>query len=236
MLGTVINSVLIIGGGLLGVILKNGLKDKYKDTIMNGLGLTVIVIGLMGALEAEDILLVIISIALGSLIGEALRIEDNLEKLGDYLESKMGGGDSSFSKGFVTTSLIYCVGAMAIVGSLESGLAGNHETLIAKGIIDGITAIVFASTLGIGVVFSAVSVFLYQGTITVTASLMKSVLTDTVVLNMSAVGGLLIMGIAINILGISPLYFSRSLNHSGIDSNVPGRVQSKTNIAPCAPL
>lgn len=202
MLGTIVNALAIAVGGVGGVVIKNGLKDQYKTTIMNGLGLAVIIIGLMGALKTEDILLVIISIVIGSIIGEALKIEWRLEGVGNFLEKRLGGGTSGFSKGFVTASLIYCVGAMAIVGSLESGLAGNHQTLFAKAIIDGISAIIFASTLGIGVAFSAVSVFIYQGIITLTASLVKVLLTDGVIREMSAVGGILIIGIGINVLEI----------------------------------
>lgn len=202
MLGTIVNALAIAVGGVGGVVIKNGLKDQYKTTIMNGLGLAVIIIGLMGALKTEDILLIIISIVIGSIIGEALKIEWRLEGVGNFLEKRLGGGTSGFSKGFVTASLIYCVGAMAIVGSLESGLAGNHQTLFAKAIIDGISAIIFASTLGIGVAFSAVSVFIYQGIITLTASLVKVLLTDGVIREMSAVGGILIIGIGINVLEI----------------------------------
>ena len=206
MLGTVVNSILIIVGALIGVLLKNGLKDNYKDTIINGLGLTVIVLGLKDALTAENTLLVILSIAIGSFTGELLKIEKNLEKFGDFIEKKMGKGDSNFSKGFVTTSLIYCVGAMAITGALKSGLTGEHDTLIAKGVIDGITAIVFASTLGIGVMFSSVSVFLYQGLITISAVYLKDYLLEpSVQANMVAVGGILIMAISINILEIKKI-------------------------------
>ncbi|WP_202711052.1 DUF554 domain-containing protein [Sporosalibacterium faouarense] len=211
MLGTVVNALAIIIGSVVGITLKKGLKERYKETIMQGLSLTVIVIGLLSALKAEDIMLVIISIAIGSIIGEWIDIEGNLERLGNWAQSKMRNENSSFSKGFVTTSLLYCVGAMAIVGSLESGLTGNHETLFAKAIIDGISAVIFASTFGIGVAFSAISVFLYQGIITISASYAKVLLTDQVILNMSSVGGILIMGIAFNILEIKKIKIGNML-------------------------
>lgn len=200
MLGTVVNSITIILGSIFGFIIKRGIKDEYKKTIMDGVGLAVIVIGLMGAIKTENTILAIISIVLGSLFGEILGIERKLNSLGDTMEERFGKGDSNFSKGFVTASLVYCVGAMAIVGSLESGLLGDHTTLLAKSILDGISSIIFSSTLGIGVAFSAVAVFIYQGLITLLATYIKDLLTPEVILEMSAVGGILIMAIGINIV------------------------------------
>lgn len=200
MLGIVVNSITIILGSIFGIIIKRGIKDEYKKTIMDGVGLAVIVIGLMGAIKTENTILAIISIVLGSLFGEILGIERKLNSLGDTMEERFGKGDSNFSKGFVTASLVYCVGAMAIVGSLESGLLGDHTTLLAKSILDGISSIIFSSTLGIGVAFSAVAVFIYQGLITLLATYIKDLLTPEVILEMSAVGGILIMAIGINIV------------------------------------
>ncbi|MCF6464833.1 DUF554 domain-containing protein [Clostridium sp. Cult2] len=200
MLGTIVNSIAIILGSLLGIIIKRGIKDQYKKIIMDGVGLTVIIIGIMGGVKSENIILAIISIALGSIIGEIIGIENKLNSLGNSLEKKFGKNDSNFSKGFVTASLVYCVGAMAIVGSLESGLLGNHNTLFAKSVLDGISSIIFASTLGIGVAFSSIAVFIYQGLITLLATYLKDLLTSEVILEMSAVGGILIMAIGINIL------------------------------------
>jgi uncharacterized protein len=210
-LGTVVNVITIITGSLIGVFLKNRFKENYRNTIMNGLGMIVIIIGLMSALKTEDILLVIMSVVIGSIIGEWIRIEDRLENLGNILERRAGQGSSNFSKGFVTASLIYCVGAMAIVGSLESGLTGNHQTLFAKSIIDGVSSIIFSSTLGIGVAFSAVSVFVYQGIITLSASFAKEFLIESVIREMAAVGGILIMGIGINILEIKRIKIGNML-------------------------
>lgn len=205
MLGTIVNSLSIIIGSLIGISIKRGIKEEYKSTIMDGIGLTVIIIGIMGSIKSDNIILLIGSIVLGSIIGEALRIETKLNNLGDSLESKFGGDDSNFSRGFVTASLVYCVGAMAIVGSLESGIAGNHETLFAKSILDGISSIIFASTLGIGVAFSAIPVAIYQGGITILANSVKDLLTPMVINEMSAVGGILIMAIGINILNIKKI-------------------------------
>lgn len=205
MLGTVVNAIAIIIGGLIGTFIRNGLKENYKKTLMNGVGLTVIIIGIMGAIKSENMILIIISIVLGSIIGEAIGIEKKLDSMGNSLEEKLGQGNSNFSKGFVTASLVYCVGAMAIVGSLESGLLGNHDTLFAKSVLDGISSIIFASTLGIGVVFSSIPVFIYQGIIILLASSLRNLLTPDVILEMSAVGGILIMGIGINILEIKKI-------------------------------
>lgn len=205
MLGTIVNSAAIATGSILGVFLNKGIKEEYKNTIMDGIALIVILIGIMGALKTENLILMTISIALGSIIGEAVKIEKKLDKLGRSLENKFGKGDSNFSKGFVTASLVFCIGAMAIVGSLESGLQGNHSTLFAKSIIDGISSIIFASTLGIGVGFSAVAVFLYQGTITLLASSIKYLLTPETINEMSSVGGLLISAVGINMLGLKKI-------------------------------
>ncbi len=205
MLGTIVNSIAIIAGSILGIVFRNGIKEKYKNTLMDGINLSVIIIGIMGAIKSENIILVIVSMVIGGLIGEMIGIEDKLDNLGNKLQNTFAKGDSDFTKGFVTTSLIYCIGAMAIIGSLESGITGNHETLFAKSILDGISAIVFASTMGIGVAFSAVAVFIYQGTITLLSNSIKDLLTPEVINEMSAIGGILIMAIGITMLGIKKI-------------------------------
>ena len=211
MLGTIVNSIAIIFGALLGIIIKKGMKEKYKTTVMDGIGLSVVIIGIMGGIESNNIILITASIVVGSIVGEILDIDSKLENLGNNMEKKFGKGDSNFSKGFVTASLVYCIGAMAIVGALESGLTGNHETLFAKSILDGITAIIFSSTFGIGVAFAAIPVFIYQGIITLLANSAKDLLTTTVINEMSAVGGILILAIGINILGIKKIKVANML-------------------------
>lgn len=205
MFATIINVIVVIIGSLIGILLQNGIKDKYKITMTDGIGLAVLLIGITGATQSNNIILVIISLVLGGLIGELIGIEDRLDKLGDNMGNRFGKADSNFSKGFVTASLMFCVGAMAIVGSLEAGLLGNYQTIYAKSILDGISAVIFASTLGIGVAFAAIPVFVYQGSITMLAFYLKDILTDTVVLEMSAVGGVLIIAIGINILGLKKI-------------------------------
>jgi len=205
MLGTIVNVVAIITGALLGILIKSGIKEDYKNTIMDGIGLSVVIIGIISGIETDNIILIVGSIVLGSVIGEIIGIEEGLDKLGSFMQDKLGKEDSNFSRGFVTASLVYCIGAMAIVGALESGLAGNHETLFAKSILDGISAIIFASTLGIGVAFSAIPVLIYQGGITLLADLVKNILTPIIINEISAVGGVLILAIGINILNIKKI-------------------------------
>ena len=211
MFGTLVNALAIIAGSLIGLFFRGGIPKKYSVTVMHAMGQAVILVGVKAALQTDALLMVILSLGIGSLIGELLRIEDRLENMGDWLELRFSRQGDGLSKGFVTTSLLFCVGAMAIVGALESGLSGNHQTLFAKSIIDGITSIVFASTLGVGVIFSAISVFIYQGMITVSAAYMKQFLTPEVVAQMSSVGGLLIVAIGIGLLDIKKVRIGNML-------------------------
>lgn len=205
MLGTFVNVAAIITGGILGLLIKGGLSEKISTTVMNGLALCVLYIGISGTLKGNNTLLIIVSIAIGAILGEAIDIDNLLNKLGDFIQSKFKNKSSSISQGFVTSSLLFCVGAMAVVGSLESGLQGKYDIIFAKSILDGISSIIFASTLGIGVLFSSVAVLLYQGSITLAASLLKSVLTTSVIANMTAVGSILIIGLSLNMLGITKI-------------------------------
>lgn len=200
MIGTLVNVAAIIAGSLLGLLLRKGFPEKMKTTVTTGMGLCVILIGLQGALTTGNVLLVILSVVLGSIIGVALKIEERLDKLGLSLQKKFAAkdGNDNFAKGFVTATLIYCVGAMAIVGSIDSGLRGNHDTLYAKSLLDGVMSIALSSTMGIGVMLSAVAVLIYQGSIALLAQLVAPLLTDVMINEMSAVGGLLIVGIGFN--------------------------------------
>lgn len=205
MLGTIVNALAILAGSLLGFVLKGGIPERINDTIIKGLSLCVLIIGISGAIKTNNMLLVICSVAIGGLIGEIIDIDKGLKKLGDFVESKLSGKGGKISEGFITASLMYCVGAMAIVGSLESGLSGNHKTLFAKSIIDGISSIMFTSSLGLGVALSAVSVFIYQGIITLAASALQGLLVASVISEISAVGSLLIVGLAFNMLGVAKI-------------------------------
>ncbi|MDH3357623.1 MAG: DUF554 domain-containing protein [Desulfobacteraceae bacterium] len=205
MLGTIVNTLAIIAGSLLGIVFRGGIPNKYQVTIMQAISLAVILIGLKMAFKTDAVLLVIFSLVIGSIFGEFIKIEDRLENLGKRLEIKFAKAGNGIAKGFVVASLVYCVGSMAIVGSMESGLTGNHQTLFAKSALDGLSSIIFASTFGIGVLFSSISVFVYQGILTLTSTLMKPFLIPPVIDQMSGVGGLLIMAIGFNLLEIQKI-------------------------------
>ncbi len=203
MLGAAVNGIAILVGSLVGLLLSRGIKENTKETIMQGgMSLAVIAIGITGSLESENLLVVIGSVAIGAWLGEIIDIHGWLEGLGHKLESRFSKNGTGISKGFVTGTVIYCSGAMAIVGAMESGLTGNHQTLFTKSIIDGITSVLFTSTFGIGVAFSAVPVFLYEGAISLASSVVSDLLTDAMIADMSAVGGLLILAIGLNVLGV----------------------------------
>jgi uncharacterized membrane protein YqgA involved in biofilm formation len=208
MLGTIVNGLAIIAGSLLGLLFSKGIPDKYKEIILSAVGLSVVLIGVKSALVSDSLMVIIFSLVLGALIGEAMKIEKRLGDLGDFFESRVtakSSDSSSFSRGFVTASLVFCVGSMAIVGSLESGLTGNHQTLFAKSVLDGVTSVIFASTMGLGVMFSSVAVFLYQGLITLTAVFMKNFLVAETIEQMTSVGGMLIVAIGFNMLKITAI-------------------------------
>ncbi|NLZ34209.1 DUF554 domain-containing protein [Clostridium isatidis] len=213
MFGTIINSLVIIIGSIIGLIIKGRISDKIRANIMNGLGLCTLYIGISGALEGENTLIMIISIALGALIGELIDIDSKLNNLGKTIEKKVNKGNNSISisEGFVTATLLFCVGAMAIVGALESGLNNDNSTLYAKSILDGVSSIIFSSSLGIGVMLSSISVFIYQGIIAFGATLLSRILSDAAINNMTAVGSLLIVGLAFNILNITKIKISNLL-------------------------
>lgn len=213
MLGTIINTLSIIVGALIGLFVNGKISKNINETIMNGLALCVIYIGISGALKGNNTMVIIISIAVGGLIGELIDIDRKLESFGDKIEKKFNKNNSniSISQGFVSATLLFCVGAMAIVGSLESGLNNNHSTLYAKSLLDGITSIIFTSTLGIGVMLSAFAVFIYQGSITLMAGFLSSFLNDVAINNMTAVGSILIMGLGLNILGVTKIKISNLL-------------------------
>lgn len=207
MLGTIVNCITIIIGFCIGFVVKGRIPSRVSETMMQGLGLCTIYIGISGVLKGTNTLEIIICIAVGALIGELIDIDGKLIKLGNTLEQKVNKNKSnnnvSIAEGFVSSSLLFCVGAMAIVGSLESGLKGDHTTLFAKSILDGVASIIFTSSLGVGVIFSVFTVLIYQGSITLGASLLSNILSEMVITNMSAVGGLIILGLGLNMLKVT---------------------------------
>lgn len=202
MLGTIVNSLAIIVGGLIGFLFKNIIPSKLSDSLLKASAMAVLAVGIKLCLQGENLTLMIVSVILGTFIGELIDIESKLDNLGNTIESKFKNKASNVTQGFVSCTLVYCVGSMAIVGSIQSGLTGNHEILFSKAVLDGIISITMAVSMGIGVVFSSISVFIYQGTITVLAQFLQSVLSDVVIREMTAIGGVLIMVISLNFLEI----------------------------------
>ncbi|TCS95494.1 DUF554 domain-containing protein [Hazenella coriacea] len=207
LLGTIVNAVAIIIGALLGIIFKK-MSDQMNQTMMSGIGLVTIVIGLSMALKSNNLFLVLLSIVLGGVVGTLLQMEEHLEKWSQRLERKFGH-NNQFASSFVTGVLVFCVGPMAILGGLDSGLRGQHDILFTKSLLDGVTATIFSSALGIGVLFSAIPVFLYQGLITILATwitqFIDQAMLDLVIQQMTATGGVLILAIGCNLLGITKI-------------------------------
>lgn len=214
-LGVIVNGLVIVGASFAALILKkfimkfdkNNKVEKISDTIMSGLALCIIYMGISGALECQHVLICIISMVVGGLIGELIDIDKGLNSLGDKIEEKLNKGKVdvskekvSISQGFVSASLLFCVGTMAVVGALNSGLFGNNDTLFAKSALDGVSSFLFSLTMGIGVLLSAVAVFLYEGIIACGAFLLKGVLSTAVITEMNAVGSLLILALGINMI------------------------------------
>lgn len=206
MIGTIVNTIAVLIGGSVGLLLKKGLPAKLSDSIMKGLGLCTLFLGISGSLEGQNSLILIISMVIGIVIGEAIDLDEKVNRLGNYVEKKFqkeGSTKVSIAEGFVSASLLFCVGAMTIVGSLQAGLAGDYEMLYNKSMLDGVAAIIFASSLGVGVLFSAAFVFVYQGAITMLAQWLAPLLNDVVIAEMTCVGSVIIIGIALNMMGLT---------------------------------
>ena len=207
MLGTWVNVVAVLGGGSIGLLIQKGLPQRLSDTLMKGLALCTIYIGISGSLKGQDTLKLILSVVIGALIGEGLDLAGKIQWLGNWVErrfSKKDGG-VSVAEGFVTASLVFCVGAMSIVGSLQSGLTGDHQMLFTKSMLDFVSSMIFASSLGIGVLFAAAFVLVFQGSITLLAGLAAPFLGDVVIAEMTCVGSVLIIGLGLNMLGLTKL-------------------------------
>lgn len=208
MLGTIVNTIAVIIGATIGILLKKGIPERLSDTMMKGIGLCTLFLGISGSLKGENSLILIISMVIGALIGEGVDLDGKLNRFGSWLESKFKSKDGdkiSIAEGFVSASLLFCVGAMTIVGALQSGLQGDHEMLFNKSMLDFVSSIIFASTMGVGVMLSAAFVFVYQGVITLAAQWVAPFLTDTIIAEMTCVGSVIIIGIALNLLGITKL-------------------------------
>ena len=205
MLATIINVILILLGSAAGLLFKNLISERLMSILTHALGLCVLGIGISSMIGTQDTLCVIVCMAAGTVLGHAIDIERRLEGAGDLLRTRLlkgGGGNSRFTEGFVSAAVLFCVGAMAITGSIEAGLNHNYEILVSKGVIDGVTSISFAAAMGIGTAFSAIPLLIYQGGITLLAGWLGPYLPEAVITEMTAAGGALIIGIAVNMLGL----------------------------------
>lgn len=212
MIGTLINCSTIAVGSLIGVGVGSKLPEKMRATVMSGLSLVLAVIGAQMAFETKNVMIVLGAILLGSIAGELLRLQDFLEWMGERLQDRVGGGSQSgIAEGFVVASLVFCVGPMAILGSIQDGLSGDFRLLTIKATLDGVASVAFAASLGWGVALSSVSILIYQGAVTLFASHLSSVLSDPMIREMTATGGVIIVGIAIKLLDIKDIRLANLL-------------------------
>ena len=223
LIGTLVNTLAVLAGSAMGLLLtwlagrfssvlpagSIKLEERLQTIIMQGVALCVLFLGISGSLSGQNSLITILAMVLGAIIGELLNLDKRMMALGDWVQKHTArlsvGSKTSISEGFVTASLLFCVGAMAIVGALQDGLTGDHSTLFAKSLLDGISSIVFAASLGVGVMFSAIAIFLYQGVIAVLASFLSPLLGDAVIAEMTCVGSLLIVALSLNMLNLTKI-------------------------------
>jgi uncharacterized protein len=204
-MGAIVNSIAIVVGGALGLLFRKGFPEKIAQTTLQILGLFTLVVGLGMAIQGQELIMVLISLTFGAALGEWLDIEGRLDRFGSWLEKRLNLTEKSPAKGFIYTSLLFCVGSLAIVGSITDGLKGDHSILVTKALLDGIISIPFAATMGAGVLGSAVPVLLYQGSLTLLASKIQFFFTPVMVRELTSVGGVIVIGIGINILGLQKI-------------------------------
>ena len=203
---TFINMATVLVGSLIGIFFSSRIKEKYIQTIFAAIALCTAAIGVMSAVKTQHIIVVIVCLVIGSVIGEALRLDDRIENAGTWLNGKLfrgREGSSRFAEGFVSASILFCVGSMTIMGSLEAGIRGDYSIILAKSVLDLISSMAFGAAMGIGVTFSIFFILVYQGGITLLAGLAAPYLSDIVVTEMSAIGGVMLIGMAINMLELS---------------------------------
>ena len=211
MKGTLVNFSAILLGACLGLILRVGISEACKKTILQAMGLAVLFIGIKMSLVSQNTMVLILSLAVGAVLGEAGRLQERLDIFAQWLTNRASQRFGDVGKGFINASLVYCIGAMAIVGSLQDGLVGDASILYAKALIDGTVSIIFTASMGIGVMLAAVPVLLYQGSITLAAGLLQAWVSDTMLAEISGVGGVLIMAIALNMLEITQIKLANLL-------------------------
>lgn len=207
MIGVIVNTAAVILGSILGLLCKKGIPKKVSDAIMKGIGLCTLYIGISGSLKGQNTLILILSMVFGIAVGTLLDIDEKITCLGSFVERKFSKADGtvSLSEGFVTASLLFCIGAMTIVGSLNAGLSGDNEMLFTKSVLDFVSSIMLSVSLGIGVLFSAVFILVFQGAIVLLAQFVAPVLTDAAIAEMTCAGSVMIIGLGLNILGLTKL-------------------------------
>jgi len=210
-IGSIVNAFAIIGGSVLGCWLQSHFPERIRTIVFQGLGLSVLLIGIQMALKTEDTILVIFAILLGGITGELLRLDTLFERLGNRFKKLIGSKNAKFTEGLITASLVYCIGAMAIIGPLEEGIRGNTTVLFTKSILDGFASIAFAATYGSGVLFSFIPVLLYEGTLTLGANFFQQYFSDMMIAQITGCGGLLIIGIGINLLELTEIRMANLL-------------------------
>lgn len=209
--GPVINALAIVGGGLLGLAIGSRLPERVRAIVFQGLGLCTLVIGLQMALTTRAPILLILSVLVGGITGELLRLEDRFLALGDRLKARLQSRNPRFTEGLVNAAVLFCIGAMAIVGSFDEGLRGDRTVVLSKSILDGFAAIAMASAYGLGVIFAAVPLLLYQSGLVAFAGMLQPWLTPALMTELTATGGVLIMGISLNLLNLTQIRLSNLL-------------------------
>lgn len=202
MIGTLVNTATVVVGSSVGLLIGARFPERIHNIVMHALGLSTLLIGFQMAFKTESILLVIGSLVLGGIIGELIKLEEGLEALGEFIKRKVKSKSENFVLGFVTSSLVFCIGPMTVVGSIQDGVSGDASVLFAKSLLDGFASLVFASSLGVGVIFSALTVLIFQGSLTILGSKLTFLLRPEVLNELIATGGLIIVGIGIYLLGI----------------------------------
>lgn len=205
MIGTIVNTATVIGGSVIGLLLKKRMPERVTAIYFQAIGLFTLAIGISMAVQMKEILIVVSSLAIGSLLGEWVNIESGSERVSAYLKQKFRIGSEKFSEGLITAFLLFCVGSMTIVGTIQEGTGGSSDLLFTKSLMDFFSSLLLASAFGVGVAFSALPLFLFQGSLTLLAMLAGSFLTDDIILGLTNVGGILLIGLGINILGIKKI-------------------------------
>ncbi|MDQ1769265.1 DUF554 family protein [Labilibaculum sp. A4] len=205
MIGTLVNVIAILIGGSLGLLFRARIPDRMFKIVFQAIGIFTLYLGVNMALKANELLLMVFSLVVGSLIGEFLRLEDRVEYLSELLKRKIGSKDDKFSTGFVTSFMLFCLGAMTILGSMEEGMGKEPTLLLTKSMMDGFSAVALAAVMGVGVLFSVIPLLIYQGGLTLLAALFGGVIPEAIITEMAGVGGVLIIGLGISILEIKKI-------------------------------